>query len=253
NSENDDVSPVLLEGKLIFTSSRMFDYVFDEFIKHSYQTEIAGDEYSKPVKLSELPYLKELVVDPNWHQEITAISENGQLVSVVYENSIWTITRKGKNWDAPAQLSRKINRSKDNAYAALSTKGDRMVVVLFDKKSSKYDLYQTTKKADGSWNDLIKLNDKINTSDNEHYPSFSEDGYTLYFSSDRPGGKGGYDIYESQLEEDNQWGEPKPLEAPINSDGNDVTFKRYKSINKAYFSTDRKGGFGKFDIYEVNY
>lgn len=253
NSENDDVSPLLFDGKLLYSSARKFDYVFNEYMKHSYVTVFIDDQYIKPEPLIESPYDKGMVVDPNWHQEISSTTMDFKTISVVYEEDIWLISKKGKNWGEPVQLNRKINRSRDNAYAALSGKGDRMIFVLYDRKTKQYDLYQTAKNAEGEWRDPVKLNDNINTSKNENYPYLTEDGYTLYFSSDREGGKGKYDIYKSTLMENNEWSTPEILETPINSDGNDITFKFYKSINKAYFSSDRKGGFGKYDVYEVSY
>lgn len=251
NSERSDVSPILFERNLIFTSAAKFDYVFDEYIFHAYKTSFEGNTYKKPELLSDDPYAKGLVVDATWHQEICAITQNNEYAAIVYENKIWVVERKGKNWGTPIVLPRKINRSKDNAYAALAGKGDRLIVALSDKKLKTFDLFQTTKKADGEWNELVKLGESINTPANESFPSFSEDGYTLYFSSDKSGGLGKYDIYKSVLQENNEWSSPEIMPVPINSDGNDITFKEYKSINKAYFSSDRKGGFGQYDIYEV--
>lgn len=253
NSERSDVSPIVYEKYLIFTSSVKFDYVFDNYVFHSYKSSFSDNKYEKPQMLSDDPYDNGLVVDPTWNQEISSITIDNEHAAVVYENKLWLIDRKGKNWGSPMVLPRKINRTKDNAYAALTGKADRMVVALLDKKTKTYDLYQTTKKTDGEWNELVMLNDNINTSGNEHYPSFSEDGYTLYFSSNRTGGIGKYDIYKSKLQENNEWGAAELLPSPINSDGNDITYKEYKSINKGYFSSDRKGGFGLYDIYEVIY
>mgnify|MGYP006275573159 CR=1 FL=1 len=253
NSENDDLSPIQYNNKLIFTSSSSFDYVFNEYIRKPYQTIYEGDEFQEPKPLVDIPYDKGLVVDPNWHQHISSMTIDGDLATVIYEGDIWIVEKKGQNWAEPRELARKVNRSRDNAYAALSGKGDRMVLVLQDRKTKKYNLYQTVKNAEGEWKEPIKLNSNINSDNNEHYPYISADGYTLYFSSDKPGGKGKYDIYKSQLQENNEWGPAKLLKSPINSSGNDITYKHYKAINKAYFSSDRAGGFGQYDLYEVIY
>jgi len=253
NSENDDLSPLLYDDKLFYTSASTFDYVFNEYIRKPYVTQYENNEYQEPKPLIDISYDKALVLDPNWHQQITSFTLDFDMATVVYENNIWSIEKKGQNWDEPQKLSRKINRSKDNAYAALSGKGDRMIIVLQDRKTRQYDLYQTVKKSEGEWKEPVKLNSNINTANNEHYPYLSADGYTLYFSSDKPGGKGKYDIYKSQLQENNEWGPAIPLKAPVNSSGNDITYKFYKAINKAYFSSDRDGGFGKLDLYEVIY
>ncbi len=253
NSENNDYSPLRYKNQLIISSERKFDYVFNEYILQSFKTGYQDGEYKKPEPLTDIPYEKGMVVDPTWHQQISSATMDGDLVTVIYEQDIWVIKKKGENWGEPRELSRKINRSRNNAYAALSGKGNRMVIALLDRKTKQFDLFQTTKDAEGEWKDPVKLNENINTSNNENYPYLSADGYSLYFSSDRPGGKGKYDVYVSQLEENNEWSVPKLLDAPINSNANDIMFKKYKAINKAYFSSDRKGGFGKYDIYEVIY
>lgn len=75
------------------------------------------------------------------------------------------------------------------------------------------------------------------------------DGTVLYFSSDRSGGFGGYDIYVSYLK-NNEWTLPENLGSNINSPGNDVT--PYLKDGTLYYSSDYHHGLGGFDIFSSN-
>ena len=76
------------------------------------------------------------------------------------------------------------------------------------------------------------------------------DGKTiLYFSSDRPGGLGGMDIWYAILISEGKPGNCTNLGAPVNSDSNDVTPFYCNEEGTLYFSSNRTGGQGSFDIY----
>lgn len=83
---------------------------------------------------------------------------------------------------------------------------------------------------------------------NIEHPSISNDGLTLYFSSDMPGGMGGMDIYYSR-KSGTSWGTPVNLGSKVNTSGNEV----YPFINAKdvlYFSSDGLAGMGGLDIFE---
>lgn len=87
---------------------------------------------------------------------------------------------------------------------------------------------------------------------NSHYQDFgmsvSPDGRTMIFSSDRPGGQGGQDLWMSTLLSNGQWTKPANL-TNINSPEHDQQpFFTYDG-SALLFSSDREGGFGASDIY----
>uniref|UniRef100_UPI00103119D4 OmpA family protein n=1 Tax=Flavobacterium sp. J27 TaxID=2060419 RepID=UPI00103119D4 len=119
-----------------------------------------------------------------------------------------------------------------------------------DKKSrfSRMYLYKATKK-DGKWTGLTPL--PINNIEYSlRNPSISQDGKTLYFSSDMPGGFGGEDIWKVSVNGD-EYGTPENLGDKINTPGNE-SFPSITSENILYFSSDTKQGFGGFDIFEAD-
>ncbi len=95
-----------------------------------------------------------------------------------------------------------------------------------------------------------KLN--LNSSSNDHMPFVY--GELLVFSSDRPGGFGGYDLYYSQKTA-NGWTKPVNFGPKINSE-----FDEYRPVVSDHpdfanrlmiFSSNRPGGLGGFDLYFV--
>jgi outer membrane protein OmpA-like peptidoglycan-associated protein len=96
------------------------------------------------------------------------------------------------------------------------------------------------------WKQIQKLPFQNATHNYEH-PSITPDGKFLYFASDMPGGKGGMDLYKSELK-DNKWSDPVNLGDDINSNSNEV-FPYIHADGTLYFSSNRKGGLGGLDIY----
>jgi len=80
------------------------------------------------------------------------------------------------------------------------------------------------------------------------FPSFSPDGKQLYFSSNRPDGYGGYDIFVSQRT-GSTWSQPSNLGSFVNSAGNEIT--PFHDGKQLYFSSDWHPGFGGFDIFRA--
>jgi len=80
------------------------------------------------------------------------------------------------------------------------------------------------------------------------YPYLSPDGKTLYFSSNRPDGFGGYDIYVSYLV-GNSWSTPENMGPVVNSQGNEITPAMIGS--NLYFASDWHYGLGGFDVFRA--
>jgi hypothetical protein len=82
---------------------------------------------------------------------------------------------------------------------------------------------------------------------NYTHPSFSPDDSVLYFTSDRPGGFGGLDIYYSRLTTSG-WSTPVNLGKKVNTSYNEE-FPFCSGSGNLYFDSDRPGGYGMLDIY----
>lgn len=82
---------------------------------------------------------------------------------------------------------------------------------------------------------------------NTGHPCLSVEGSYLFFSSDRPGGIGGSDLYMCRREGD-KWTEPENLGSGINSTASEL-YPFFTDAGELYFASDRDGGMGGLDIY----
>jgi outer membrane protein OmpA-like peptidoglycan-associated protein len=89
------------------------------------------------------------------------------------------------------------------------------------------------------------LGPTVNSKYKEYTPFV--DGNILYFSSSRPGGLGGFDIYMTKL--DGTISSPINLGKPMNSKADDISFIINNETQQGYFSSNRYGGKGDDDIY----
>ncbi len=78
------------------------------------------------------------------------------------------------------------------------------------------------------------------------FPNLGMNGNALYFASNKPGGRGGFDIYVSYFKDGN-WSEPENLGPSINSPGNEIT--PFFDGEKLYFSSDYHYGLGGYDNF----
>ena len=74
-------------------------------------------------------------------------------------------------------------------------------------------------------------------------------GNILYFSSNRPGGHGGFDIYVSYFK-NGKWTQPANLGPQINTQGNEIT--PFFDGEKLFYSSDFTTGIGGFDVFTTS-
>jgi outer membrane protein OmpA-like peptidoglycan-associated protein len=99
------------------------------------------------------------------------------------------------------------------------------------------------------WGNPHNIGPPVNSSSWESQPSISPDGKTLYFSSNRKGGKGQMDIWYSQLGDDGNWREPVNLGDKINTQGNEMSPFIHVDNRTLYFSSDGHTGMGGYDLF----
>ena len=111
-------------------------------------------------------------------------------------------------------------------------------------------MYCTRDSVNGAWSQPRRMDSIINKTDgNQMAPFLHPDGKTLYFSSDKLLGMGGYDIFMSQRNACGQWNEPVNLGYPINTEQDEINFYVAPDGKTAFISSQRDGGFGGYDIY----
>ena len=111
------------------------------------------------------------------------------------------------------------------------------------------DLWYSLRQPDGSWSAPVNLGPRINTELDEEAPFITNDGQTLYFSSNGHPGMGDQDIFMSWKGEDGAWNLPINLGPPVNSAFRELGFFLTADGYTGYFASDRPEGKGKLDIY----
>jgi len=110
------------------------------------------------------------------------------------------------------------------------------------------DLYMV-EFVNGAFLKPVKLS--LNTEYNEYNGTFSSDGEKIFFSSDRPGGQGGLDIYETEVIGKNKWSEPKNLGSSINTPDDEQCPFLLNDGMTLYFSSKGHQSETDYDIYIV--
>ncbi len=112
-----------------------------------------------------------------------------------------------------------------------------------------YDLYFTIYR-DGLWSEATNLGNTVNSFYDDVSPFLTRNGRILYFSSNRLTSIGGLDIFQSVFDASSlSWSHPQNSGLPINSAGDDASFQIAQDGLSAYFSSDRKSGYGQRDLY----
>ena len=114
------------------------------------------------------------------------------------------------------------------------------------------DIWFSELQENGQWGKPINAGSTINSEGNEMFPSFGSDGF-LYYSSDGHPGMGGLDVFQSNKIETG-WTEPKNLQHPINSGGDDfsyITWNDSNGVTRTFMASNRSGGKGNDDIYSL--
>ena len=167
---------------------------------------------------------------------------------------IYESFQSGTSWSEPTKLPEPINTPFHESSASIAPDGRTIYFVSErpDGSKGKRDIWYCTKDLNGNWGKAINIGEPINTSENEDCVFIHPDGKTLYFSSTRKEGLGGYDIYKTTNER-GVWTKPINIGTPINTPDDDLFLVLTASGKTAYYSSERKGSIGGRDIFEITF
>ena len=157
-------------------------------------------------------------------------------------------SQKGENgkWSWPMEITAQIGSDGDCYPVSLSYDGKELYLYKSDDLVG--NIYVSSF-ADGQWTPIRKLNDNINTRHWESHASISKDGNILYFTSNRPGGFGGLDIYYSKRESGGDWGPAVNMGPVINTPYNEDTPFITEDGRTIYFSSYGHHNIGGYDVF----
>lgn len=158
------------------------------------------------------------------------------------ENDKWTWA---KNIGAP------VNTPYHNATLALSADGK--LLFIYTDEQGNGDILLSERQPDGTWSEPTPLPGIINSSYRESAISISKDEKTIYFTSDRPGGFGGSDIYMATRDSKGDWSRVKNLGSKINTPFDEEgPFIDYDQVT-LFFSSEGHSGMGGYDVYKSTF
>jgi outer membrane protein OmpA-like peptidoglycan-associated protein len=173
-----------------------------------------------------------------------------------YSEDFFLSMKKSDVWNDALNLGPPINTPGNEGSESLFPDGRLMLLTVCEEMGS----YPEGKKGLGScdlffsqrvgkrWSTPQNMGTAINSGAWDSQPCISPDGKTIYFVSTRKGGKGGSDIWKSELVND-KWMPAVNLGDSINTEGKEFSPYMHADNETLYFSSDGHPGMGKNDMF----
>ena len=155
---------------------------------------------------------------------------------------------KGK-WTKPEAVQGELNTEYDEGACAFTPDSKTMYLTqcLADPSYPRFATICKSNRADASWSKGTTEALTKDTLSSYAHPAVSPDGEWLYFTSDMPGGMGGYDIWRVRIGGKSMGG-VENVGTPINSEGDEM-FPTFRPNGDLYFSSNGHPGMGGLDIF----
>jgi outer membrane protein OmpA-like peptidoglycan-associated protein len=152
------------------------------------------------------------------------------------------------NWGKPKSIG--LNANANIGSVGLSPDGQRLLIYMGGRSTNNGNIF-SCQLSGNQWSNPVKLSGKVNSSFQESSGSLTPDDKTLYFSSNRPGGLGGFDIYKATKNEKGEWAEVVNLGAPINTPYDEDAPFIHPDKKTLYFSSNGHNTMGNNDIFRA--
>jgi len=166
-----------------------------------------------------------------------------------FEDIYSTRLNNGK-WSKPENISTPLNTTTHDAAVTISKDGNTLYIFRTSSNLVGGDIWYSEYN-NNQWQEPKLLDANINTSGGaETSISISPDGTTIFFSSNRPGGYGGKDIYRVTKMPDGKWSRAMNLGPVINTPFNEDGPFIHPDGHSFYFSSEGHDNMGGFDIFK---
>ncbi|WP_439184817.1 OmpA family protein [Carboxylicivirga taeanensis] len=174
--------------------------------------------------------------------------------AINFREDFYVSYKKNEKWQEREPLI-SLNTNSNEGAQTLSADGNWMFFTACGRDGGKgsCDIW-FSKRQERGWSQPVNLGAPVNTPFWESQPSFSSDGRTLYFVSNRPGGKGKKDIWKAQIigyKKDGTpyFGKVENLGGNVNSSGDENSPFIHHDNQTLYFSSDGWPGMGAMDLF----
>lgn len=163
-----------------------------------------------------------------------------------YMEDIYMSEKTKTGWSKAVSIGEPINTEWHEATVGISPDGQ--MILIYKDDNGDGNIYSTTLDGD-KWSVPVKLNDNINSKHWEPSAFISADGNALFFTSDRPGGFGGRDLYTSKKKPSGDWEKAINMGKNINTPyDEDAPFIHPDGVTLT-FSSNGHSTMGGFDIF----
>jgi hypothetical protein len=170
-----------------------------------------------------------------------------------YFEDIYISEKKDKTWLPPVMMDSTINTAVHDAGTGLSADAERLLIYRTSKDLRSGDIYESNYK-DSKWSKPEMLGSIVNDPEfAETSACYSPDGNTIFFSSNRPGGYGGKDLYLVKKLPNGSWGAPFNLGPTINTEYNEDAPFVHPTGNILFFSSEGHENMGGYDIFKSTF
>ena len=154
-------------------------------------------------------------------------------------------------WQKAKPIAGKLNTNFNEGAQNISQDGEWLIFTgcNYPEGLGSCDLYISYKNKNGEWSEAENMGKIINSDAWETAPTLSPDKRDLYFSSTRPGGFGGSDIWVSHRTENGRWQKPENLGPTINTVGDDGCPFIHADNLTLYFNSNGHAGYGLSDLF----
>ncbi len=166
-----------------------------------------------------------------------------------YYEDIFYSQKVNGEWQPAKNIGPPLNTNFHNSSVNLSPDGKEMILY---HDSNGGDLFISSRDQAQSWSAPKPL-DGINTQYLENSASLTEDDKRIYFTSNRPGGYGGTDIYYGELANNGRWVNLKNLGPEVNTEKDEDGVFISANGKHLYYSSNGLAGMGDLDIYRSAY
>lgn len=170
-----------------------------------------------------------------------------------YFEDVYIALKSGGGWGEAKNIGAPINTNGHDAAIGLSPDGQKLFVYKPQPGSRLAgDIYVSDEQGE-QWKAPVKLGPTINTDYWESHATISADEQTLYYTSDKPGGKGHKDIYVSKRMPSGEWSVSEDLSTKINTEFDEDGPFLHPDGKTLYFSSKGHKSMGGYDIFKTVY
>ncbi|MGB3947471.1 MAG: OmpA family protein [Bacteroidia bacterium] len=251
NSKNDQRISVSYIGDKINSQYDDFGAFFssnDSLLYYTSKRSAQGDIYVSRIENGKLcpGYNIGSPINTNSYDAVINVSPDGSRIYIyrsgINDGTVYFSDYLGDHWSIPSpllnieELSTTFKNTRIYSFVINQSKSELFIVSDRNGGLGGKDIYVSKKTIDSTWGRLENIGAHINSLYDEVSLSLSEDGNTMYFSSNGEKSIGGFDVFVT-YKNNGKWSEPISLGSPINTPGDDLFFSFLSKSNRASYSS----------------